>query len=382
MIRDPLALTGAVIVAVGVALPFVEVRPNRLVPGVLSWVTSSGPYAGAVGLSFALALLAALAPRERVRRAACVAAAPALGASLAWALGGAAERLTAGQPALTRVSLAPGAWVLGAAVAVLALAASALPGARARVRLAGVAGAALALAAVPWGGIADLSLAREYAVRAGEFWPLAGAHITLSAASLATAALLGMPLGLWARRDARARTVVLGVTGAIETIPSLALLGLLVVPLAALGAAFPVLRDLGIRGIGAAPGFIALTLYALLPIVRGTYVGLSQVDAAVLDAGAGMGMSRAQLLTRVEMPLAAPLVADGVRIAAVLVIGIATLTVFAGARNLGVLVFEGLGQFAPDLILLGALPTIALAVLADRAFGSLARLVTPKGVRA
>ncbi len=70
MIRDPLALTGAVIVAVGVALPFVEVRPNRLVPGVLSWVTSSGPYAGAVGLSFALALLAALAPRERVRRAA------------------------------------------------------------------------------------------------------------------------------------------------------------------------------------------------------------------------------------------------------------------------------------------------------------------------
>jgi osmoprotectant transport system permease protein len=187
---------------------------------------------------------------------------------------------------------------------------------------------------------------------------------------------------MWATRNRHVRSAVLGITGVIQTIPSLALLGLLVVPLAALAAAFPALRDLGIRGIGAAPGFIALTLYALLPVVRNTYVGLSEVDPAALDAGRGMGMSRAQLLFRVEFPLAAPLVAEGVRTAAVLLIGITTLTVFAGARNLGILIFEGLGQFAPDLILLGALPTIALAVAADLALGALARLLTPKGVRA
>jgi len=205
--------------------------------------------------------------------------------------------------------------------------------------------------------------------------------VGLASASLASGSVLGVPLGLWATRNDRVRGIVLGVTGAIQTVPSLALLGLLVVPLATLGATFPVLRDLGIRGIGNAPGFIALTLYALLPIVRGTYLGVSGVDPGALDAGRGMGMSRGQLLGQVELPLAAPLIVDGIRTAAVLTTGITTLTVFAGARNLGVLVFEGLGQFAPDLILLGALPTIALAVGADALFGTAARLLTPKGVR-
>ena len=157
----------------------------------------------------------------------------------------------------------------------------------------------------------------------------------------------------------------MGVAGVIQTIPSLALLGLLVVPLSALGQAVPFLRTLGVRGIGAAPGLVALTLYALLPVIRNTYIGLTGVDPAVVDAGRGMGMSRGQLLTRVEFPLALPLIMEGVRTAAVLLIGITTLTAFAGARNLGVLIIEGIGQFAPDLILLGALPTIMLAVTAD-----------------
>lgn len=377
-----MGLVGVAVGVLGVLMPLVELRPNRLVPGTAASVLAAGPAAAALLLALVVAGLAAWAPRTDVRRAAAVVSPGALIAAEALTLGVAASRLLEGAPATARVSLSAGAWVLLAAAAVAALASSALEPRPRRLRWASAAVSALVVvAAFRYGGLDQLSLVREYSVRAGSFWPLMGGHVALSASALAAAAVLGVPLGLWASRDKRVRAVVLAVTGAIQTVPSLALLGLLVVPLAALGAAFPALREAGIRGIGATPGLIALTMYALLPIVRGTYLGLSGVDPAVLDAGRGMGMSRAQLLARVELPLALPLIADGVRTAAVLVVGIATLTVFAGARNLGVLVFEGLGQFAPDLVLLGALPIVALAVAADVSLGAAARLLTPKGVR-
>lgn len=352
-------------------------------PGVPERIDAAGVWTLPVAAALLIALLASVAPWPRVRGLSLAVASPLLGAAAAWALGGAAQRVLAGQPALARASLAPGAWVLLTAVPVLWLAGAGLPVALRRVRAAAAAvGVALALAAIPAGGLTSLSLAREFAVRADSFWALAAGHGALAASSLLAATLIGLPLGLLASRRRQAGSVVLAVTGAIQTVPSLALLGLLVVPLAALGSAFPALRDAGIRGIGPAPGFIALTLYGLLPVIRGTHGGLAAVDPAVVDAGRGMGMSRGQLLLRVELPLAAPLIVEGIRTAAVLVIGITTLTVFAGARNLGVLVFEGLGQFAPDLILLGALPIIVLAVAADRTLGALARALTPKGVRA
>lgn len=365
------------------ASPFVRLRPNRLAEGVAHSLSAAGPYAWGVAFALGLVLIAALAPPSRLRRTAGLLAPAVLLASVGWGLGEASVSLLGGQPPVARVSIGTGAWILIVAVAVLGVASThAEPRAPLSAHASLVGGALIALAALPLGGLRSLSLAREFAVRSATFWPLVGGHVALASSSLAAAVAIGVPLGLWATRNARVRAVVLGVTGAIQTVPSLALLGLLVVPLAALGAAVPLLRDLGIRGIGAAPGFIALTLYGLLPVVRGTYVGLSGVDPGALDAGRGMGMSRAQLLARVELPLAVPLVLDGVRTAAVLVVGITTLTVFAGARNLGVLVFEGLGQFAPDLILLGALPTIALAVAADGLFGWLSAALTPKGVRA
>jgi osmoprotectant transport system permease protein len=366
----------------GAAAPLVHLRPNRIAPGTAEALASAGPAAWLVAAAVLVALAGAVWPRGRQRRAFALLAAPLLLVATAWALGGACTRLLAGAPPLARVSLATGAWVLLVAVAVLGLAAAHLepPAPHAR-RLLLAAGVLAAAAALPWGGLGQLSLAREFADRAVTFWPLVQGHVALAGAALLAGTVLGTPLGLWAARSRRARGVVLGVTGAIQTVPSLALLGLLVVPLAALGAAFPVVRALGIRGIGAAPALIVLTLYVLLPVVRGTYVGLTSVDAAAVDAGRGMGMRRAQLLWRVELPLAAPLIVDGIRTASVLVIGITTLTAFAGARNLGVLVFEGLGQFAPDLILLGALPIVALAIAADAGFGWLARTLTPEGVR-
>lgn len=380
---DRVALVGAMVTLAGAtALPFAELRPNRLVPGTVHSLAAAGAWTYGVWMLVALALFSAVAPSARARGATSTASAYGLVAVVAWALGETARSLLAGQSDVARVSVGAGAWVILLGAAIIGFV-----GAEERkrfwLRRAGppVVLLAVVAAAFMWGGLDRISLAREFAVRADSFWALMGGHLALSGAGVALGALIGVPLGLWATRSARVRAIVLGITGVIETVPSLALLGLLIIPLSALGDAVPFLRELGVRGIGAAPGLVALTLYALLPIVRNTYVGLSGVDPAAIDAGRGMGMSPRQLLMRVEVPLALPLIMEGLRVASILLIGITTLTTFAGARNLGVLIFEGLGQFAPDLILLGSLPVIALAIVADVALSSLSRALTPEGVR-
>jgi len=237
--------------------------------------------------------------------------------------------------------------------------------------VAGLVVAGSMVASVAFGGVAELSLAKEYVVQGERFWQLVGQHITLSGAGLGFGILIGIPLGVAASRNRVVRTVTLNVVSIIQTVPSLALLGLLVIPLSVIG----------LPGIGVVPATIALTLYALLPIVRNTYIGLASVDAGALDAGRGMGMGRTQLLFRVEAPLALPLVLEGVRAAAVLVIGIAAVTAFVGAGGLGVLVFLGWGQQADDLTMLGAIPMVVLAVLADAGIRGLSRVTVSPGIR-
>jgi len=380
---DVVALVGVCVALAGAAvMPFVELRPNRLVPGVTHSVLTAGPWVVVLVVSLLAGLVAAVRPGGRTHVVLVALGAVGVFSAVCWGLGAASRQLLEGQTPIARVSVGAGAWMMLAGAAVLGFAGKS--GARrSPFRVAAFAAllGAVLVAALKWGGLADISLAREYVVRSADFWPLVGDHIVLTMMALTFGIVLGVPLGLWATRNRRVRGVVLGVTGVIQTVPSLALLGLLVVPLSALSTAVPFLRQLGIRGIGTAPAVVALTLYALLPVVRNTYVGVSGVDPAALDAALGMGMNRWQRLTRVQLPLAAPLVIDGVRTAAVLLVGITTLTVFAGARNLGVLIFEGLGQFAPDLILLGALPTIVLAMLADVTLSALGRALTPKGVR-
>ncbi|GAI98181.1 unnamed protein product, partial [marine sediment metagenome] len=165
-----------------------------------------------------------------------------------------------------------------------------------------------------------------------------------------------------------------------QTIPSLALFGLLIAPLSALSFAFPTLREIGIRGVGDTPAIIALIIYSLLPIVRNTYVGLRQLDIAVIDAGIGMGMSRTQVFRKIEVPLAAPLVLEGVRTASVQSVGLAAVAALIGAGGLGWFIFQGLGQAAADLILLGAIPIIFLALIVDTIIRTIIRLATPKGL--
>ena len=365
------AFGAAVALAACLLLPLSVFRANRIVEGSPHTALSTGP-AGWVLLGACLAALAvALLARPAARVRALPLAASALTIALAWALGRAAVTLRAGQPDISRVSIGGGAWLMAAGCAVVWFAsrdydgASTFRRAAAAVAVAGFAGAALA------GGLANLSIVTEYSDRAARFWSAAGTHLALAGGSLLIAILIGVPLGVLSLRVRWLRTVTLGVVGLIQTVPSLALLGLLVFPLAALG----------LPGIGPLPGVIALTLYALLPIVRNTYVGLSEVDPAIVDAGRGMGMSGSQLLLRVEAPLALPLVIEGVRSAAVLVIGIAAVVAFVGVGTLGVLVFEGWGVQADDLILLGAVPMVVLAVAADSGLRALARAATSPGIR-
>jgi osmoprotectant transport system permease protein len=190
-------------------------------------------------------------------------------------------------------------------------------------------------------------------------------HVLLVGASVGAALVIGFPLGVVAARSPRLRGPLFAILNILQTIPSIALFGLLIVPLSALVAAVPHLAAFGIGGIGVTPAIIALVLYALLPVVRNTSVGLAEVDAAAIEAGRGMGMTTRQILWQLELPLALPVLLAGLRIVTVQAIGLAVVAALIGAGGLGTFVFEGLGQYAVDLVLLGALPAIFLALAAD-----------------
>jgi osmoprotectant transport system permease protein len=221
----------------------------------------------------------------------------------------------------------------------------------------------VALAAA--GTFDGLSIAREYAARRQLFAAAVLRHIALVAGSVGPAIAIGFPLGVAAARNPPLQGPLFAILNLLQTIPSIALFGLLIVPLAALATAVPQLAELGVGGIGVAPAIVALVLYALLPIVRNTSAGLAGVDAAVIEAGRGMGLAARQIFRQVELPLALPVLLAGLRIVTVQATGLAVVAALIGAGGLGAFVFEGLGQYAVDLVLLGALPAIFLALAAD-----------------
>ncbi len=185
-------------------------------------------------------------------------------------------------------------------------------------------------------------------------------HLQLVAVSTIVAVLIGVPLGaLLTRRESLAR-LVLGAAKVLQTIPSLAVFGFLI-PLPFLG------------GIGARTAIVALVVYALLPILQGTYTGLKGVPAAIVEAGTGMGMTPRQLLLSVELPLALPFIMAGIRVAAVISVGIATIAAAIGAGGLGIFIFRGVSMVDNRLILAGAIPAGALAILADCLLGLVER---------
>lgn len=197
-----------------------------------------------------------------------------------------------------------------------------------------------------------------------ELWLRLAEHVGLTALSVALAVLAGLPLGILARRRPRLEGWVLGTAGILQTVPSLAMLSFLMVLLAAM----PALPLFGrVRSIGVPPALIALTLYALLPIIRNTVAGLRGVDEAALEAADGLGMTSRQRLRLVELPLALPVILAGVRTAAVIGVGVTTLSAFIGAGGLGEFINRGLYLSQNRLILLGAVPAAWLALALDQA---------------
>ena len=177
-------------------------------------------------------------------------------------------------------------------------------------------------------------------------------HVMIVAISVGIAIVLGIPLGIWCARRARAGRAAMQLVDAIQTIPSLALFGFLI-PVPFIG------------GIGMRTAIVALILYSLLPIVRNTLIGIRGVDHLVIEAGVAMGLTSRQLLTDVELPLAMPSIVAGIRIATVVGIGVATIAAAIGGGGLGTLIFRGVAMVDSRLILAGALPAAALALVAD-----------------
>jgi osmoprotectant transport system permease protein len=177
-------------------------------------------------------------------------------------------------------------------------------------------------------------------------------HLALAGSATAFATILAVPLGVFATRRPRLERPMLAIVDAVQTVPSLALFGL-ILPLPLIG------------GIGATPAVVALVLYALLPIARTTIVGIAGVDPAVREAARGLGMTDMQVLRQVELPLAAPTIVTGIRVAAVTSIGTATIAAAIGAGGLGTFVFQGVATVDDKIILLGAVPAALLALLVD-----------------
>ena len=273
----------------------------------------------------------------------------------------------------TRVQLAAGFWLGWLAAALLLL--DRLRGMH-RLVQAGAWLAALAAIAVAFasGAFDGLALVREWQAQRAPFAAAVAEHLRLAAITLVLALLTGAPLGWWAWRTRRGDGVLVGILAFLQTVPSLALFALLIAPFAWLAHAWPALGALGFGGTGAAPAVFALLLYALLPVLRYTVAGLDAVPGDAREAARGLGMSRAQLLLRVQLPLGWPVLLAGLRIVAVQTIGLAAVAALIGAGGLGRFVFLGIGQGAMDMVMLGTLAIIAMALAVDLLFQGLLAL--------
>ncbi|OGO97780.1 MAG: hypothetical protein A3E00_13690 [Curvibacter sp. RIFCSPHIGHO2_12_FULL_63_18] len=371
-----LALCVALALAAAWALPFVRVAPNRLLSGEPVFVMDLLQGLGAC-LVAALLLALAMAAVQAQRRATHGLVLAAMAAALAglWLLAGAhAQHVAHTESSLHRTALGAGFWTLAGLAWLVALDAVARLRLGTLARLAVLTAAALPLLAVLGMG-QDLSIAQEYTNRSDVFGAAVLRHLQIVLLSIVPAVAMGVPLAWAMVRAPRLRQALFPVLNVIQTIPSIALFGLLMAPLAWAAAQAPVLGQMGISGVGLAPAVLALLLYALLPIVRSTLAGLEQVPVAVTTSARAMGMAPWQVLWQVELPLALPVLLVGLRTAVVQTTGLAAVTALVGAGGLGHIMFDGLFSAANELVMLGVLPIVLLAVLADALFKALAALL-------
>jgi osmoprotectant transport system permease protein len=371
MVRNRVAL---LLVAAGLAaafgLPFLSHAPNRLLSG--QPIALGAILAGPRLFVLIPGLLVAASPFLPERRGVQVlvaGAAAALLVVLVWLAGSEAAHLAETAPRATRTSLGSAFWALCGCLGLILHDQLRRLSPALTLRSTVYGGVLLAIGVLlVWGILAQLSLLREYAAHRDLFAAALLRHALIVVLALLPAVLLGVPLGLAAERRQRVRDVFFPLLNLIQTIPSIALFGLLIAPLSALAAAVPALGAAGIGGVGVAPAVIALLLYSLLPVARGAAAGRASVPAAAVEAARAIGMTQRQVLWRVEMPLAFPVILAGVRIAAVQAIGLTAVAALIGAGGFGAIIFQGLFANALDLVLLGIVPMVALALAVDTMF--------------
>lgn len=199
---------------------------------------------------------------------------------------------------------------------------------------------------------------------------LAWQHAWVVAIAVAIAIFTGVPIGIWITFNRKAADIVLYIAGIIMTIPSIALFGIMI----------PLLSLVG-HGIGVVPAIVALVLYSQLPIIRNTYTAIRSVDPNIIDAGIGMGMTRLQVLGKVQLPMALAVIFAGVRVAVVMSIGIGAIAAYIGAGGLGQFIFMGINQSFDAMINCGAITVALMAVAADFLFGIIENRLVSKGLR-
>ena len=382
--RNPVLASLSVLVAASLyGLPFLQIAPNRLVSGqpVYFFSIIHGS-AWLLAAMLALSTVVAMFKPTRAWLVTALAISAAMLPSLLWLAANQASISLQGQLPIARASLGSAFWV--ALVLLGFMVSSVLQQLRSTALQTAVVCFALLIAfgAVLASGVCDdLSLMKEYANRADGFAQVVARHVQIVLLALTCTLAIGLPLAWAAHTYAKTGRVLLPVLNIIQTIPSIALFGLLMAPLALLTASFPLLGRAGISGVGLAPAVIALTLYGLLPVVRGTLAGLQRVPSAMAQASRALGLTPIQTLIHILLPLALPVLLGGVRTAAVSSVGLAAVTALIGAGGLGSILFEGLFANAQDVVLLGVLPIIALGVTVDALFKVLMGLALKRAHR-
>jgi osmoprotectant transport system permease protein len=369
VLRGLHALVGLGLVAALAGPSWIALAPNRLLPGQ--------PLTAAAALGIGVLAIPALAAAAEL---AAWREAPALSVGLVLAAfaaaligtGVAAETLLQTRPPAARVMLASGFWVAMTGLVVLALD-HARAGPRWLMPTAAAGLVAVALGSLELGLLDRLSLVMEYIRRREAVHAALLQHLGLALAALALATVLVVPLGWAALQRPKVEALADAVLGAVQVTPSIALFGLLIPLLAGLLAMAPTLRTLGIGAVGPAPAVIGAAVYVALPLLRGLVGGLRAADPGAIEAARALGFGEARTTLEVRIPLSLPILVGALRVATVQSIGLVTLGGLIGAGGLGALVFEGMAQFAADLILLGALPIVGLALAADLGLGALAR---------
>ena len=375
-----LALYVALAIGAAYGLPFLRVAPNRLLSGepVYVWEVlqlQGSPWVVALMLAIAALLCFAVwQPRRHITQALVFLA---MAANLAgmWVLAGYfAHSATQAENPFTRTALGAGFWTLFAMAWMIAL------DAIERLQLTTLGRLLLQsvfllplLLSLNEGQ--HLSIAQEYANQSDVFGAAILRHLQIVFLAVVPALLIGLLLAWRMTKKQNLRQALFPVLNVIQTIPSIALFGLLMAPLAWIAIQLPALGRAGISGVGLAPAVIALFMYALLPIVRSALAGLEQVPAEAINAARGMGMSAGQLLWQIELPLAMPVLLIGLRTAVVQTTGLAAVSALVGAGGLGQMMFDGLFSATNELVILGVIPIVLLALLADTFFKVLSSLI-------